>query len=73
MSRLGSLKPKELIHKLKNIGFHIDHTSGSHVILRNPLTQVRVVVPYHTRELKRGLIFGIIKQSGLTVEEFQNL
>ena len=73
MSRLGSLKPKELIHKLKKAGFHIDHTPGSHVILLNHSTQVRVVVPYHARELKRGLLFGIVKQSGLTVEEFQNL
>ena len=71
--RLGSLKPKELLRKLKKAGFQVDHTSGSHMILLNPATQVRVVVPYHAKELKRGLLFGIIKQSGLTIEEFQNL
>lgn len=73
MSRLGSLKPKELIRKLKKANFHTDHISGSHVVLFNFSTNVRVVVPYHAKELKRGLLFGIIKQAGLTIEEFQNL
>lgn len=71
--RLGSLTPKELIRKLKKTNFYIDHTTGSHVVLINPEAKVRVVVPYHAKELKRGLLFGIIKQAGLTVEEFQNL
>ena len=72
-SRLGSLKPKEVIQKLKQAGFRIDHSTGSHIVLLNPGTKIRVVVPYHAKELKRGLLFGIIKQASLTVDEFQSL
>lgn len=72
-SRLGSLKPKEVIRRLQGAGFHIDHTTGAHAILFNPTKKLRVVVPQHAKELKRGLLFGIIKQAGLSVEEFQNL
>ena len=71
--RLGSLKPRELVRKLKQAGFDIDHTTGSHVVLFNSATKTRLVVPYHVKELKRGLLFSIVKQSGLTLQEFQNL
>jgi predicted RNA binding protein YcfA (HicA-like mRNA interferase family) len=30
-------------------------------------------IPYHSREIKRGLLHAIIKQAGLTVEEFLRL
>ncbi|MEK6647188.1 MAG: type II toxin-antitoxin system HicA family toxin [Candidatus Firestonebacteria bacterium] len=69
-NRLGSIKPKEFIRKLKKAGFWIDHQTGSHVILLNS-KECRVVVPYHIKEMKRGLLFGLIKQAGFTVEEFQ--
>ncbi len=72
-SRLGSFKPKEVIRKLKRANFQIDHTTGSHVVLFDPDKNVRVVVPFHAKELKRGLLFGIVKQAGLTLEEFRNL
>ena len=71
--RLGSFKSKEVILKLKRASFQIDHTTGSHVVLFNPDKNVRLVVPYHVKDLKRGLLFGIVKQAGLTIEEFQNL
>jgi predicted RNA binding protein YcfA (HicA-like mRNA interferase family) len=71
-SRVPSLKPKEFIRRLKKCGFKIDHQSGSHVILIDNSGK-RLVVPYHVREMKRGLLFGLIKQAGLTVEEFNNL
>lgn len=70
--RLGSIKPKEFIRKMKRGGFVIDHQTGSHVILINS-EKIRLSVPYHTKEMKRGLLFGLIKQANLTVEEFQQL
>ena len=69
-NRLGSIKPKEFIRRLKKAGFWIDHQTGSHVILLNS-EECRVVVPYHIKEMKRGLLFGLIKQAGFTIEEFQ--
>lgn len=71
-SRIGSIKPKEFIRRLKKTGFKIDHQTGSHITLLDD-KEHRIVVPYHVKEMKRGLIFGLIKQAGLTVEEFNKL
>jgi len=73
MSRLSPLKPDEVIRKLEKAGFRIDHVTGSHYILRHADGR-RVVVPYHAgRDVKRGVLRAIIRQAGLTVEEFLKL
>ena len=71
-SRLGAIKPKEFIRCLQKANFSIDHQTGSHITLLDDKGH-RVVVPFHVRDLKRGLLFGLIKQAGLTVEEFRKL
>lgn len=73
MSRLPTLKADEVIRKLQKAGFHVDHITGIHYILRHPDGR-RAVVPYHGgRDIKRGVLRAIIRQSGLTVEEFLKL
>jgi predicted RNA binding protein YcfA (HicA-like mRNA interferase family) len=73
MSRLPVLKAEEIIRKLQRVGFDIDHVTGSPYIMRHPDGR-RVVVPYHGgRDVKRGVIRAIIRQTGLTVEEFLDL
>jgi predicted RNA binding protein YcfA (HicA-like mRNA interferase family) len=34
---------------------------------------LRVTLPYHTRDLKRGTLVSIIEQAGLTTEAFMDL
>ena len=73
MNRLPSLKPAEVVRKLQRAGFLIDHVTGSHYILRHPDGR-RAVVPYHAgRDVKRGVLRAIIRQAGLTVDEFLKL
>ncbi|MCW5933522.1 MAG: type II toxin-antitoxin system HicA family toxin [Fimbriimonadia bacterium] len=73
MSRLPVLKPQEVIRKQKRAGFEVDHTSGSHYIMRHPDGR-RTVVPFHAgRDLKRGVLKAILAQSELTVEDFLEL
>ena len=62
--RLPSVKPREVIQALQRAGYFVDHIHGSHHYLKHPnsLTAL-VVVPYH----------AIIKQAGMTVEEFVGL
>lgn len=51
-------------------GFVVDHQTGSHVILTHSEDQrKRLSVPSH-RTLKPGLLSKLIKDSGLTVEQF---
>ncbi len=73
MTRLPALKPREVIAILERAGYHIDHTTGSHYIMRHPDRPYRIAVPYHVGDIKKGVLHSIIKQSGLTKEGFLSL
>jgi predicted RNA binding protein YcfA (HicA-like mRNA interferase family) len=73
MTRLPSLRPKVVINGLQRGGFADVRVRGSHYQLRNPSTGRRVTVPYHNSDLTRATLSSIIRQSGLTVEEFLKL
>ena len=73
MTRMPALKLKEVIAILEKAGFYIDHTTGSHYIMHHPDYPQRIPVPYHTKDIKRSVLHSIIKQSGLTQEEFLSL
>jgi predicted RNA binding protein YcfA (HicA-like mRNA interferase family) len=57
---------------LSRAGFQQIRQRGSHIIVRrdNPFSQV--TVPDH-RELDRGTLRAIIRQAGMTVEQFNAL
>ena len=59
------LTPKEMIKLLKKNGFIVVSQNGSHVKLMNPETGRTVIVPYHSKDLKKGLEQAILKQAGL--------
>lgn len=71
--KLPAIKPKKLIRVLRQVGFVIDHQTGSHVILFRSSDHRRVVVPMHNRDLGTGLLAKIIVDAGLTKEEFKDL
>jgi predicted RNA binding protein YcfA (HicA-like mRNA interferase family) len=63
----------EVVKALAKIGYQVDHQTGSHVILREKeAPHRRLTVPRHS-ELARGTLRAIIRQAGLTVEEFLEL
>lgn len=74
MPRLPSLTGAEVIRALIRTGFVRKRQTGSHVILADARTTTTVSVPLHAgRTLSRGIVRDIIRQSGLTVEEFRRL
>ncbi len=73
MTKLPALKAKEVISTLEKLGFQVDHVTGSHYILRHPDGR-RAVVPYHgNRDVKQGVLRSIIRQAGISPEEFKKL
>ncbi len=72
MSGLPRISGRECVKALQKVGFYLKRQEGSHMILRrdNPFGQV--VVPDH-KELDRGTLRAIIRQSGLSVDEFVKL
>ena len=56
----------------ERVGFEIRRRRGSHIILVRTGTPVTLSVPDH-QELKRGTLRALIRQAGLTVDEFSGL
>jgi predicted RNA binding protein YcfA (HicA-like mRNA interferase family) len=72
MSRLPQLSGRECVHALTKIGFYVRRQRGSHIVLRRDHPFVQLVVPDHD-ELDRGTLRAVIRQAGLSVDEFVNL
>lgn len=73
MPKLPVVKPKEALKAIQKCGFVIDHITGSHYTLYNSDKSCRVSIAYHNKALKRKTLSSIIKQAGLSVEEFKEL
>ena len=72
--RLPAVRPQAVIKALQRGGFFVHHVTGSHHALRhahNP--RLRVTVAYHRKDMKPETLRAVIKQAGLTVEEFLDL
>jgi predicted RNA binding protein YcfA (HicA-like mRNA interferase family) len=69
--KLPALKPRKVIKALERNGYYIHRVTGSHYILKKG--KLRTTVPYHKKDLKSGTLASIIKQAGLTVDEFLDL
>ena len=69
MTPLPSLRPQEVIAILIHIGYEIDHHTGSHAILYKA-GKVPISVPVHPRDLKKGTLHQIIRNTGLSIDEF---
>lgn len=59
------MSPKEMLKLLKENGFEEISQNGSHVKLKNQKTGRTVIVPYHSKDLKKGMEQAILKQAGL--------
>ena len=69
MGRLAQVLPHRMLRALVRLGWTVSRQSGSHAVLakpgRNPVT-----VPVHPGTLKLGTARSILKQAGLTEDEF---
>ncbi|GIW43785.1 MAG: hypothetical protein KatS3mg077_1067 [Candidatus Binatia bacterium] len=72
MSKLPRIAGGECIRALERPGFSRKRQTGSHVLMRRDEPFCQVVVPDHD-ELDRGTLWAIIRQAGLSVEEFLRL
>lgn len=71
MSRPPSIRAREFIRVAESIGFAFDRQRGSHAVYYRTSDQRRLVIPMHgTKDLKPGTLRGLIRDMGLTVEEF---
>ena len=73
MSNLPRISGRKVAAALSKIGYVKDRQKGSHMVLRQiSYPHRRIVVPDHN-EIAKGTLRKIIKETGLTVEEFKKL
>lgn len=72
MSKLPVISGRNCIKALKKADFYFKRQEGSHITLRRDKPFAQVVVPDH-KELDRGTLRAIIRQAGLSVEDFVKL
>lgn len=75
MGKLARLPAKKVIQTLNNAGFVETHHRGSHLFLKSEDGTRIVTVPVHgSKEIPIGTLYNIVvRQAGLSVEEFNNL
>ena len=73
MSTLPRVSGREVVKALKRVGYEQDRQRGSHIILRQgAYPHRRIVVPDH-KEVAKGTLRSIIRETGLTVDESKAL
>ena len=73
MPKLPILSGMDIVKALSKLGYIVDHQTGSHIILRhNRPPHRRLTVPNH-KEVSKGTLRAIIRQSGSTRDEFVKL
>lgn len=73
MPKLPSLKPKDVIRILNQIGYNEIRQTGSHQHFKKTGNFGIVTVSYHNKDIKQNTLRSIIRQTGLTIEEFIKL
>lgn len=72
MSKLPQISGRECVAALEKIGFYFVRQTGSHLYMRRDDPFKQISVPNH-KTLKKGMLRNIIRDSGLTVDEFIEL
>jgi predicted RNA binding protein YcfA (HicA-like mRNA interferase family) len=67
MPSLPRVSGAQTIRALEKLGFVVTRQRGSHIVLRRGASGC--VVPNH-RELKTGTLAGVLKQAGISAEQF---
>ena len=73
MGRLAGFKYRDIVQRLKALGFQFDRqAAGSHEIWFNSSTHRYTTIPNHPGDMPEGTLRAILKQAGVTPDEFVN-
>lgn len=69
MPKLPHISGTEAVRALQSLGFEVTRQKGSHIVMRRDSDGC--VVPNH-REIKISTLAGLLRQAGVTAEDFIN-
>lgn len=71
MGRLSGFKYRQIIKKLKKLGFVFSRqAAGSHEIWYNSVTNKYTTIPNHPGDIPEGTLKAILNQADITTDEF---
>ena len=73
MPKLAPAKPEEIIRILEKLGFEKIRQSGSHIIFHHPDGRWTTVPLHKGKDVAKGTLSKILKDIGISYEEFKRL
>jgi predicted RNA binding protein YcfA (HicA-like mRNA interferase family) len=71
VGRLAGFRYRQVISRLKTLGFAFDRqAAGSHEIWFNQTTNRYTTIPNHPGDLPEGTLRAILRQAGVSPDEF---
>jgi predicted RNA binding protein YcfA (HicA-like mRNA interferase family) len=68
--RLPNVNPRQAVGAFTKAGFSVVGQKGSHIRLVNS-KGMQLIIPQHSKDLKRPLMKALIKEAGLKEDEFR--
>jgi predicted RNA binding protein YcfA (HicA-like mRNA interferase family) len=68
MSKIPHLKPERVVRAIKRAGFEIREGAKHTAVIKDD--QIITMIPRGGKVLKKGTLSGIIKDLGMTLDEF---
>ncbi len=73
MGRLSGFQYRDIIKKLKRLGFEfVRQAAGSHEIWFHPIKNRYTTIPNHPGDMPEGTLGAILKQAGVSPNDFLN-
>lgn len=67
----SSVNYNKFIKKMRKLGFYGPYSGGKHLFLRRVDTDVVIPNPHHCKDIGSNLLDRILKQAGVSKEEFR--
>ncbi len=71
MGRLAGFRYRDIVWRLKQLGFTFERqAAGSHEIWSNPASGRYTTIPNHPGDMPEGTLRAILREAGVTPDEF---
>jgi predicted RNA binding protein YcfA (HicA-like mRNA interferase family) len=70
--KIPVVRSNQLLKALESVGFREVNRTGSHVKLRRG-SQIAIVPDHGSKDVPLGTLRSVLKQAGLSIEEFREL
>jgi predicted RNA binding protein YcfA (HicA-like mRNA interferase family) len=71
--KLPRVSGKQTVDAFLKANYFVHHIHGSHYVLKHRETGIRIVIPYHRQTLAPRTLSAILKQAGISQEQFISL